>query len=125
MSDSFFVGSTDVPESNRGWFLGDFLPEGSPNKIKALEIAWKKLGPSDRDPIHVHTIATEVTIILKGRIDFLVEDGEGNLKQVTLFRGHYLLLRPGVKCGVKRFYKGTEVIVVKTPSKPDDKEVVK
>jgi hypothetical protein len=101
-----------------------FLPEGNPNKTQALEVAFKKMGPQDKDPLHVHFVGTEVVILLQGRIDYVAENEDGELEPITLSPRNYLLISPGVKCGIEKVFENTEVIVLRSPSVPNDKMIV-
>ena len=124
MNGSIVSGSVDNPQGTRGWLVGNFLPEGNPYKTRALEIAWKKMGPRDKDPVHIHNMGTEVIIVMSGRIDFLVENEEGKLEPLAVSARNYLMVKPGAMCGIENVYEGTEVIMVKTPSEPSDKETI-
>jgi len=50
----------------RGWFIGDFSP--TVLTTQAVEVGVKLYKAGDSEERHFHKIATEVTIILSGRV---------------------------------------------------------
>lgn len=118
------MGSVDAPHGKNGWLVGSFLPTDDPFNSQALEVAWKKMGSSDKDPVHIHTSSTEVVIVVSGRIDYLAENDTGDLEMLSVLERHFILVKQGIKCGVKQVWEGTEAIVLRAPSVPGDKVVV-
>jgi hypothetical protein len=49
-----------------GWFLGNFKP--SLNQTEYFEVAVKKFSKGDREPAHFQKIATEITVVINGKI---------------------------------------------------------
>tara|TARA_Y100000389_G_C17448586_1_gene513201 strand:+ start:176 stop:496 length:321 start_codon:yes stop_codon:yes gene_type:complete len=61
----------------RGWVVGNFDP--SLYKTDDVEVAVKNYKKGDYEPKHYHKIATEITIICKGRVlmnNELYEEGD-------------------------------------------------
>jgi quercetin dioxygenase-like cupin family protein len=61
----------------RGWVVGNFEP--SLYKTDDVEVAVKHYKKGDYEPKHYHKIATEITIICKGRVlmnDEFYEEGD-------------------------------------------------
>ena len=50
----------------KGWVVGDFEP--SLFKTNDFEVAVKSYKKGDYEPKHFHKVATEITIITKGRV---------------------------------------------------------
>lgn len=50
----------------RGWFVGDFEP--SLIKTQDVEVAVQKFKKGDIEKCHCHKIATEITVIVHGRV---------------------------------------------------------
>jgi len=50
----------------RGWFVGNFKPVV--HKTEDVEVAIQHFEKGDKEPRHVHKIATEITTIVSGRV---------------------------------------------------------
>ena len=55
-----------LDEMIRGWFVGDFTPTAF--KTNACEVGCKQYEAGDSEARHHHKIATEITVILQGRV---------------------------------------------------------
>ena len=98
---------------NRGWFIGDF--PSSAFRTKDCEAACQRYKAGDYEEKHMHKIATEITLIVKGNALMNgVEHKEGDI----------IIMEPGEATDFKAL---TDVInfVVKIPSITDDKYIVK
>lgn len=97
----------------KGWFVGDFVPVAL--KSTACEVAIKHYRAGDFEAAHVHKIATEITAIVSGSVRMSGQEWR---------EGDILTIAPGETTD---FLALTDVVtvVVKTPSAPDDKYVVK
>jgi mannose-6-phosphate isomerase-like protein (cupin superfamily) len=95
-----------------GWFVGAFEPTAL--HLDAAEVAVKHYRAGETEAVHVHRLATEVTLVLSGRARMCGRE---------VGPGEILVLPPGVASG---FHAITEVttVVVKTPSAPGDKHVL-
>ena len=92
-----------------GWFVGNFEP--TTLKTEMCEVAVKKYKKGDYEDEHYHKIATEVTLILSGRVRMMGSEwGPGDI----------LVLSPG---DITDFEALTDVVnvVVKVPGATDDK----
>ncbi|MAG38010.1 hypothetical protein CMI45_01315 [Candidatus Pacearchaeota archaeon] len=98
-----------LDDMTRGWFVGDFDPVG--HKTKDCEVAVQKYKEGDYEAKHVHKIATELTLIVKGKVLMNnIEHGEGDI----------VLIEPGEATDFKALEDTTNV-VVKVPSVLGDK----
>ncbi len=62
----------------KGWFVGNFEP--SLYKTNDCEVAVKNYKAGDYEDKHYHKIATEITVVVKGRVRmFDQEFGEGDI----------------------------------------------
>ncbi len=52
----------------RGWFVGSFSPTAL--GTEACEVACKRYSAGEREARHYHKLATEVTLVLEGRVAF-------------------------------------------------------
>ena len=53
-------------DMTRGWFVGDFAPTAL--KTGACEVGLKQYQAGDREAQHFHKLATELTLIVTGRV---------------------------------------------------------
>jgi quercetin dioxygenase-like cupin family protein len=67
----------NICEMSRGWFVGGFTPTAF--DTEACEVAYKEYKPGDKEDRHFHKIATEITVITKGKVkmnDEIFEKGD-------------------------------------------------
>jgi len=50
----------------KGWFIGNFEP--TLIKTNDVEVAYKTYKKGDKEEAHFHKLATEVTLIVKGKV---------------------------------------------------------
>ena len=93
----------------KGWFIGDFEP--SIARSTACEVAMKHHAAGDHEKIHHHRVATEVTVVVSGRVRIMGK---------ILDPGDIMLLEPGEATD---FLALTDAVcaVVKLPSARGDK----
>ena len=98
-----------LSEMKGGWFAGDFLPTCL--KTKEFEAACKYYKKGDKEPAHVHKVATEITLIAEGVVEM-------NGKRYS--KGDIVVLDPG---DVTDFavLEDTVTFAVKVPSVAGDK----
>jgi mannose-6-phosphate isomerase-like protein (cupin superfamily) len=101
----------NLKKMNKGWFVGDFVP--SIIRTKDFEVAVKNYSAGDVEDIHVHKIAQEVTVVVKGSIQ---------MNDKAYFEGDIILIEPGEFTKFKSITDSTTV-VVKTPSIVGDKYI--
>ena len=92
-----------------GWFVGDFLPTCL--KTSDCEVACKHYKKGDVEDIHVHKIATEITLIVEGLV---------KMNDVTYKSGDIIVLDPGDATDFHAL-EDTINVVVKVPSVAGDK----
>lgn len=96
-----------------GWIIGDFLP--SIIRTKDFEVAihdYKKGHESDG---HYHKIATEVNVIITGKVLFFDSYG----KEI-LYANDIFVYKP-YDISQVAFLEDTKLLIIKTPSVPGDK----
>ena len=65
-----------------GWFIGNFEP--SLLKTNDVEVAVKKYKAGDAEEAHYHKVATEYTVILKGKVRMMgIEYNEGEILTIS------------------------------------------
>lgn len=96
----------------KGWFVGNFEP--SLYKTNDVEVAVKRYHAGDYEAAHYHKVATELTVVTKGKVRMNgIEYGEGDIivmepKDITDFEA----------------LTDVENVVVKIPGANNDKYIV-
>jgi quercetin dioxygenase-like cupin family protein len=96
----------------KGWFVGDFEP--TLLRTTEVEVAVKHYRAGDREEAHFHRIATELTVVVNGKVRM----GESLFKA-----GDIIVVQPGESTD---FEAVTDAItaVVKIPGAKHDKYLV-
>ena len=96
-----------------GWFIGNFEP--SLLKTNDVEVAVKNYKAGDAEEAHYHKVATEYTVILKGKV---------RMMGVEYNQGEILAISPNESTD---FLALTDVttVVVKVPGASNDKYITK
>jgi len=93
----------------KGWFVGDFSP--TVFQTSACEVAVKSYSAGDREALHHHKIASEITVVIVGRVRMAGREwGPGDI----------VVLEPGEACEFEALTDAVNV-VVKLPGVKDDK----
>jgi quercetin dioxygenase-like cupin family protein len=95
-----------------GWMVGDFDPTCI--RTPACEVACKHYPAGASEAAHVHRIATELTLIAKGRV---------TMNGRVFTEGDIIILEPGEATDFRALEPSTTV-VVKMPSVAGDKYLV-
>ena len=92
-----------------GWFIGNFEP--SLLKTNDFEVAVKKYKNGDKEESHYHKLATEYTVILKGKVEMNgVKHNEGSILTILPMESTDFLALTDVT-----------TVVVKVPGASNDK----
>lgn len=98
-----------LSDFTRGWFVGDFSP--SLFLTKDFEVAVQSYRAGDKELEHFHSIATEITVIIEGRV---------NINGTMLAEGDVVVFSPNESCKFEAI-TDAKTVVVKSPSVPNDK----
>lgn len=98
-----------LEDMTKGWFVGDFSPTAFSSS--AVEAALKKYKAGDKEMRHVHKVATEVTLIVSGKVE---------MNKVALGQGDIMVLEPGESSDFSAL-EDSVLMVVKTPCVKGDK----
>lgn len=95
-----------------GWFVGDF--EETAYKTNQFEVCYKVHPKGEIWEKHYHPKATEINYLIRGQMTVLGE---------TIYPGDVFVINPG-EIADPQFQENCELIVIKTPSLPNDKCVI-
>ncbi len=95
-----------------GWFIGNFEP--ATYQTAEFEVAIKEYRAGDKESLHVHKLATEFTVIVRGRVRM---NGDEHAA------GTIVVVEPHQATDFEAL-EDTITVVVKTPSIRGDKYVV-
>ncbi len=93
----------------RGWFVGGFQPTAFATDL--FEVAGKRYAAGERESLHHHKLATEITLIVEGRVRMAGHE---------LMTDDIIVLEPGEATDFEAVSDAITV-VVKTPSVRGDK----
>ena len=94
----------------KGWFVGNFEP--TLIKTNDVEVAVKSYNKGDYEEKHYHKIATELTVIVQGRV---------KMNGVEYQKGDIIVMEPMEATDFERLEDGTQNVVVKYPGANNDK----
>lgn len=97
----------------KGWFIGNFEP--TVIKTNDVEVAVKEYKKGDYESKHYHKIATEVTVIVSGRV---------RMNGVEYNKGDIIVMKPNDVTDFECLEDGTQNVVVKWPGVNDDKYIM-
>lgn len=101
--------SANLADMINGWFVGDFEP--SVLRTKDFEVAVKTYLKGDSEATHFHKIATEITVVVSGKVRMAGKEwGPGSI----------IVLDPGEATSFLAI-EDVVTLVVKSPSIPNDK----
>jgi ethanolamine utilization protein EutQ (cupin superfamily) len=98
-----------LDEMTKGWFVGDFSP--TIIRTQAVEVGVKQYQKSDYEKTHHHKIATEITVIVSGRVQM-----NGELYSA----GDIIVIEPGEATDFE-VLEDVTTVVVKYPGAQNDK----
>ena len=98
-----------LDEMIKGWFVGSFDP--AVIKSDDFEVAVKRYKTGDYEESHTHKIATEITVIVEGKVE---------MNGVEYVKDDIILIYPNNYTDFKCL-EDTITVVVKTPSIIGDK----
>ncbi len=117
MNMKYAVDNVKNYAKTNGWICGHFIPEGSIQKNSQLEVKYEVLKPgSNYFSPHYHPQSTEVCLIIKGKVKWLLDGKDYLLKE-----GDFIFLQNNVTESLVEVYETTTLISVRTPSVPNNK----
>ena len=94
----------------KGWFVGNFDP--TLLRTNDVEVAVKSYKKGDYETKHFHKIATELTVIISGRV---------RMNGVEYGKGDIIVMEPNEATDFEWLEDGTKNVVVKIPGANNDK----
>jgi len=101
-----------LSEMVRGWFVGGFQPAAY--STDACEVAVKYYKATDKEAVHRHLVATEITVVLYGRVRMMDKEWS---------EGDILAISPGEATGFEAV-TDCATVVVKVPGVLGDKYLI-
>lgn len=98
-----------LSEMVKGWFVGNFEPSLFPTG--AVEVAVKRYVKGDAEALHHHKIATEITVVVSGRV---------RMAGRVLAADDIIVLAPGEATDFEAL-EDAVTVVVKLPGASNDK----
>ena len=100
---------TKLDNMIKGWFVGNFEP--SILKTNDVEVAVKEYKKGDKEDTHYHKIATEITVIVSGKV---------KMNNFTYMQGDIITIEPHESTDFEAI-EDTVCTVVKYPGASNDK----
>ena len=94
----------------KGWFIGNFEP--TLLRTNDVEVAVKSYNKGDYEEKHYHKIATEITVIVSGKL---------KMNGIEYSKGDIVVMEPNEATDFECLENGTQNVVVKLPGANDDK----
>ena len=94
----------------KGWFVGNFEP--TLLRTNDVEVAVKSYKKGDYEEKHYHKIATEITVIVNGRV---------KMNGIEYKKGDIIVMEPNEATDFECLEDGTQNVVVKIPGANSDK----
>lgn len=101
--------SVKLESMTNGWFVGNFEP--SLYKTNSVEVGVKRYMAGEREAWHYHKIATEISVIISGRV---------RMNQREYVAGDIVIVEPGEGTDFE-VLEDTVTAVVKLPGANNDK----
>ena len=98
-----------IEDMFKGWFIGNFHPTSF--QTEACEVALKSYSKGDQETEHFHKIATEITLLVSGKMQMCGRDW---------VEGSIVVLNPGESTSFKAL-SDCVTVVVKVPGAQNDK----
>ena len=103
------MNSAHLQDMVKGWFVGGFQPTAF--ATQNCEVAVKRYSAGEREAAHYHRVATEITLVLSGRV---------RMAGKVWSEGDIIVLEPGDTTDFEALTDAVNV-VVKTPGALHDK----
>lgn len=101
-----------ISNMTKGWFVGNFEP--SLYQTNDCEVAVKSYAKGEKEQSHYHKIATEITVVVKGRV---------RMFDTIFMEGDIVIVEPGDITAFEALDDAVNV-VVKLPGANNDKYIV-
>ena len=101
-----------LQDMTKGWFVGDFYP--AVLKTQECEVSVKRYSKGDYESAHFHKVATEITVIISGKIRMCERDFTEN---------DIIVLQPGEVTDFMAL-EDSVTTVVKYPGALNDKYII-
>lgn len=96
----------------KGWFVGDFSPVVL--KSAECEVSVKYYMAGDKEDLHVHKVAQEITVVVQGKV---------RINEKEFVKGDIIVLAPNEPAHFEAL-EDAVTVVVKSPSVKGDKYIL-
>ena len=103
------MNKSSLSEYKNGWLLGNFSP--AVIQTSDFEVCVKAFKSGDRETSHYQVIATEITVVLSGKV---------RMGEILLTEDEILVVEPGEIFDFEAL-TDCKVLAIKFPSLPHDK----
>lgn len=103
------ITKSNLKDMTKGWFVGNFNP--TLYKTNDVEVAVKEYKKGDYESRHYHKIATEITVIISGKV---------RMNDDILKSGDIIIIPPYLSTDFE-VLEDTKTTVTKIPGANDDK----
>lgn len=103
----------NLTDMTKGWFVGNFIP--SVLSTNDAEVAIKRYNKGDFEQPHYHKIATEITVIVSGKV---------RMNNITYTPNDIIMIPPQEITDFECLEDNTTTVVVKHPGANNDKYLV-
>ncbi|MBT4122205.1 hypothetical protein HOE31_04630 [bacterium] len=100
---------TKLDDMIKGWFVGNFEP--TLINTNDVEVAVKSYNKGDAEDTHYHKIATEITVVVSGKV---------KMNDIIYNQGDIIVIEPNESTNFEAL-EDTVCTVVKYPGASDDK----
>ena len=104
------MSTAKLEDMIKGWFIGNFEP--TLLRTNDVEVAVKSYNKGDYEEKHYHKIATEITVIVSGKV---------KMNGIEYSKGDIVVMEPNEATDFECLENGTQNVVVKLPGANDDK----
>lgn len=105
--------TAQLEDMTKGWFVGNFEP--TLLRTNDVEVGVKSYKKGDYEDRHYHKIATELTVITRGRV---------KMNGIEYKEGDIIVMEPGEPTDFECLEDGTQNVVVKIPGANNDKYIL-
>jgi hypothetical protein len=106
------INKHNMADFKLGWIVGNFQP--SIIRSEHMEVGLKYFKTGDIEPRHMQIVATEITVVIDGKI---------RINGTNYEKNDVIVIGPGIPADFESLTSST-LLCIKSPSNPSDKVLV-